>query len=352
MNYMSPKAIIALGLASVLILISAQEKKQNGKIAFVKEAGKAKGLYIADGDGKNEKKLSEIGNWDKITRLEWSPDGRKIAFIVDVRWEMKDLGGQYDLCVIDEDGQNLIKILQSTSSTLFFEWLPNGKIAYSGKGYFYAIDPDGENEEKLFKKLAKKRFFGGYVSSPDGKIALATGSSSQDEIYVADKDGKNIKKLCMGLKPVWAPDGKRILFQRNVFNEDKATGDAELYTIDATGKNEKKLTKFLIWGPLAYQVGWHKYLWSPDGKWIVFTLKEKDGENICTIGADGKNEKNLTKDLAGRSGDPTLSPDGTKILFVHLAKKSSRAIYIMNADGSNKKKIIEGVNPAWQPITK
>lgn len=85
--------------------------------------------------------------------------------------------------------------------------------------------------------------------------------------------------------------------------------------------------------------------WSPDGKKIVFVSSE--GENgsppfhIAIIDADGTNYKKLTEgDI--RAYSPTWSPDGKKIAYVAAYKYEGgcpNAIFIMNSDGSEKTQI-------------
>jgi len=77
------------------------------------------------------------------------------------------------------------------------------------------------------------------------------------------------------------------------------------------------------------------------------------------MNTDGSDLKNLTNFGKYSAFDPSWSPDGAKIVFTTTKKGavSSDAIFIMNADGSNKrpmKKISSdlvylGGNPVWSP---
>jgi TolB protein len=67
------------------------------------------------------------------------------------------------------------------------------------------------------------------------------------------------------------------------------------------------------------------------------------------MNADGSNRRRLTRSAAAEGG-PTWSPDGRKIAF-----ERSRGpyllghVYVMNADGSGKRKLARGYAPRWSP---
>lgn len=90
----------------------------------------------------------------------------------------------------------------------------------------------------------------------------------------------------------------------------------------------------------------------------------RDGEGnweIWSVRPDGTDLKNLTRNPA-RDDYPRVSPDGTRIAFNsdrELAAgakmdylyepKGIGSIVVMNADGSDQKKVCDGVTPAWSP---
>jgi len=94
----------------------------------------------------------------------------------------------------------------------------------------------------------------------------------------------------------------------------------------------------------------------PDGT-IVFTSLRDGDLNIYTMDSDGKNVKQLTDEL-GYDGGPFFSKDGTKICFRsfhpdtpeeeadyrslldrNLVRPGNLEIWVMDADGSNKKRL-------------
>ena len=65
----------------------------------------------------------------------------------------------------------------------------------------------------------------------------------------------------------------------------------------------------------------------------------------------GSNQKRLTNN-DGSDGRPSWSPDGSQLVF--KSDRDGKAnIYIMNTDGSSKRKIIaNGWQPAWLKTAK
>ena len=76
--------------------------------------------------------------------------------------------------------------------------------------------------------------------SPDGeKIAFVSNRDGNNEIYVMDTQGGNLKNLSRNAAydgaPAWSPDGQHIAF---ISNRD---GDWAFYAMDAEGNNTSKI---------------------------------------------------------------------------------------------------------------
>ena len=74
--------------------------------------------------------------------------------------------------------------------------------------------------------------------------------------------------------------------------------------------------------------------WSPDGKQIVFHSDRDGNQEIYLMNADGSNIRRLTNNPSIDRG-PFWSPDGKKIGF-HSDRTGDLDIYTMNVDGSNQ----------------
>ncbi len=173
------------------------------------------------------------------------------------------------------------------------------------------------------------------------------------DIYVANSDGKNIKKLTdspgYDAEATVSPDGKKIIFT------SERDGDLELYSMDTNGKNIKRLTN-----EPGYDGG---AFFSPDSKMIVYRgshptdpkLVQRDKEllaqhlivptvfEVWVMNADGTNKRQVTK-LNAASFAPYFTPDGKKIIFCtnYFAtdqRKRNFDLALINVDGTGLERV-------------
>ena len=82
--------------------------------------------------------------------------------------------------------------------------------------------------------------------------------------------------------------------------------------------------------------------WSPDGQWIVFT---KNGCKIALIHPDGTGLHRIDPAPGGCESDATFTPDGQHLIFERYEPAAhDDAIWIMDLDGSNRRRIGNGGN--------
>ena len=91
--------------------------------------------------------------------------------------------------------------------------------------------------------------------------------------------------------------------------------------------------------------------WSPDGRWILYSMAIAGNTNIYRISSAGGRSQQLT-DTPGISIGGSYSPDGSKIVF-ESDRSGSQQIYIMNADGTDAHRISffggKAATPEWSP---
>ncbi len=173
------------------------------------------------------------------------------------------------------------------------------------------------------------------------------------DIYTATPDGKNIKKLTdnpgYDAEATVSPNGKKIVFT------SERDGDLELYSMDTNGKNIKRLTN-----EPGYDGG---AFFSPDNKMIVYRgshptdpqLVQRDKEllaqhlivpttfEVWVMNADGTNKRQVTK-LKTASFAPFFTPDGKKIIFCtnYFAtdpRKRNFDLALINLDGTGLERV-------------
>lgn len=169
-----------------------------------------------------------------------------------------------------------------------------------------------------------------YVHNRNGAVLFDTNNPNFDES-----------------DPTLSPDGKKVVFVRKgplkwvdkekfqVTNE--RTGLEGLYVVNLKDNSVRRLT-----APSKKAID-EQPSWSPDSQKIVFTKRypDKDGryyEDVYTIIADG-----LSRRLTNYQGTnnsifrPTFSPNGRSIAY-----QDRTSTYVLDADGSNHRKVSEG----------
>ena len=175
----------------------------------------------------------------------------------------------------------------------------------------------------------------GLATVAPAKIIFSSKRNGVTGIYVMDDDGSNQTLLIEGKSTFpqsWSPDGKQILFSRNV---------SVLLLMNPDGTNIRQLTE-----DSDNYIG--KRSFSPDGKFIVYDgIDEIDDKSKYAVKVlnvkTGKIE--VISDLGVNFCD--WSPDGKHIIFAEpLSPNRSSTIWIMGADGDNPRELIP--NPGRQ----
>ena len=276
---MSFKARQLAGTVLVVSLFIQMQIAVNGyasrrtKIAFASSRDGNLEIYVMDGDGRNQRRLTVNPSVDRYPT--WSPDGKKIAFVSDRNNVNKD---HRQIWVIDADGKNPIRLTDGLVDS-YPDWSPDGtKIVYDAH-----LHPDEHHV------------------APAG-------------ITVMDADGKDKRLLTgEGAHPAWSPDGERIAFIAGKNPGD----DAQIYVMDVDGRNSEQLTHDFV----------HKRLpsWSHDGKRIAYV----GGFVIWVMDSDGENQRQITK--VHNDQHPTWSPDSGSIAFHSSGREPGiRGIYTVD----------------------
>jgi len=235
--------------------------------------------------------------------------------------------------------------------------------------------------------LYKMRFLREIALSPDGgKIAYTVEWMDKKKnkyfsnLYVIDVDGRK-RQFIRGNKdiknPKWSPNGKYISYIMT--DGEKKTQD--IWVIPGDGGEAYQVTKT--------EGFFGKYVWSPDSRNIIceFLVKKEEKERIPEKGKpplyyhmkhlwyklDGKGMlptershiwktnvrsgkmKQLTFGENG-DGDPSISPDGSKIVFISNRQKNYEEkmlyvdILVIDNDGKNVRKIKTPAGPKYMPV--
>jgi TolB protein len=170
------------------------------------------------------------------------------------------------------------------------------------------------------------------------------------DLFTAKPDGSDLKQLTKA--PGYDAETTISRNGKLVFTS-KRDGDLDIYTMDRNGKNVKRLTN-----ELGYDGG---PFWSYDGKQIVYRAYHPQSEkekadyvsllkqnlirptvlDIWVMNADGSNKRQVTN-LSKASFAPYFFPDGQRIIFAsNVADPKGRDfdLYKINVDGTGLERI-------------
>lgn len=270
-------------------------------------------LFIADADGKNERKLLTRERPIRIGDNQISPDGRSIAFAVG-----ESLNGESNFRLMRVDIETSAET-QLVARTFFnirsLKWLngPNDLLftasegldepsrlwrasSQTGKAFsvsnnensygWLSVDDSGDkivttrvaNNFKLYfsingetKALSDARSVA-FVAA--GRLVF---DGEQGDIWSIAADGGQKQQLTANsrrnLFPIGSPDGKHVYFTSN------RTGSNQVWRMDIDGSDQMQLTK---------SEGGYPRFASPDGHWIYY--KSDRSGSFWKVRSDGQEE--------------------------------------------------------------
>ncbi|MGY0056354.1 amidohydrolase family protein [Streptomyces sp. LZ34] len=153
--------------------------------------------------------------------------------------------------------------------------------------------------------------------SPDGRhLVYQSYADGNFHLWLARADGTKARRLTEGdidhREPRFSPDGGRIAYAA------ETDGHYAIHVLDLDTGKSKRWTSGTDATVQEAQPFWH-----PDGNAIVFTSGKGDApQTVVQVDADGKRTTLVTV-TEGRVAGPSLSPDGTKLAYVHLTSSAA-----------------------------
>ena len=318
------------------------------------------------------------------TAPQWSPDGSRIAFLAD-RTVGENAPGTRgpgnQIWLIRPSGGEAEKLTSEESAISEFRWSPDGKrIAFvmrdtpsdkadrdkRKKDKFDAILVDADyNYAHLWTldlaSKSKKRVTEGAFSvsqirwSPDSRsiayVASKMGTQESSwfdlnadrntDIFVVGADGGTPKKLTSNpgpdSNPEWSPDGNEIAY----LSAMSATGWAEktdIMVLAPTGGAPKNLTR-------DFPDSASDPKWSPDGKDIYWSSEEGVRRHIFRIPASGGKIVHITEGAA-MYADLDLAPDGNRFVCTIDSSSAPPDVWVLGVTGNGRTQISKS-NPAF-----
>jgi Tol biopolymer transport system component len=270
---------------------------------------------------------------------------------------------------------------------------PNSSLVLRAAGTGEVIDPDWVDRDPLVSPDGNRLAFS---RCPPATVAHCAVPGA--EVWVADVDGGNARRLTTGVVGSWSPDGQTLAFVDVVPDRRKlgiwligaeggasrlllaapaacsddlggiawsARGDPVLFSCAGAGRfylasadtGRGRLLLDLSQVMRGHLFAARGYDWSPDGKQLALSLIDRRGSHSADIFLFTPGQRtllNLTRSAGTSETEPLFSPDGRTIAFV----RDDGELWTMDIRGKGRRHFGQlygattlGRLGSWQPCT-
>jgi dipeptidyl aminopeptidase/acylaminoacyl peptidase len=285
-------------------------------------------------------------DWEMVAAPRVSPDGKQIVYTR--RWADK-VNDKYEdeVWIMDFDGGRNRFLVKGSQAA----WSPDSRrIAYVAPGqpagaqvFVRWIDAPGETQLTRLDRSPSNLAW-----SPDGQHLAFN-------MLVPGNPGLSVKMPARPAGAKWV-DAPRVVDRLNYRSDGsgwRPEGFTHVFVISDEGGAPRQLTDG------DYQHGAPE--WTGDSRSVVFSaVRKSDAEylrgdsEIYVVGLNGGAIRQLT-DRKGPDNNPQVSPDGRAIAYTGSDQNDNTYnvshLYLMNADGTNKRGLTAGFDRAPSNVT-
>jgi len=143
--------------------------------------------------------------------------------------------------------------------------------------------------------------------SPDGKyISFINDQTGEDEIYIQNQNGLEAavqlttNSDTYKYNPIWSPDSKKLLWSDKMGRLNMMDIASKKVTLVVEDSKDWEITE---------------YNWSPDSRWIAYTLPSQSSVSVIYIYDTQSGESHQITDNWYNAGDPVFDNNGKYLFF-------------------------------------
>jgi TolB protein len=211
--------------------------------------------------------------------------------------------------------------------------------------YAHTISDEIHQHQRALRGVARTKLT--FVSDRDGERIGGVFQRGVKEIYIADYDGANQRRVTvqrtLNITPVWSADARSIAYTSYRRDNEPQIFISHIFKglLEEPTTAKGKARGGQNWLPS----------WSPDGTRIAFTSNRDGNPELYVMNADGTSVRRITKHPAIDTS-PTWSPAGNQIAFTS-DRSGAPQIYTVDADGLGTPRRVTHEpycdRPTWAP---
>jgi Calx-beta domain len=233
----------------------------------------------------------------------------------------RTIGGQRDLLVVREDGNELVTIADTVASENF-QGFAGDRIIYTADGDIFSIHPDGSDRIVLAGE-PETESIGGIGGAGLVFFERRAGvTAATDDLYVIGADGTGLTPLALTADDeeftgfVEDAGGGRVIYRRTVGSQD------DLYSVRPNGSETL---------PIAHDAVFEEFVAVTQGGRILF-YRVDGGRALYSVAPDGTA-------LAGLGTEPgdhqfVALLDEERLVYRHEPSPGQYDLFAVNADGT------------------
>ena len=335
--------------------------KNDTRIAFISTESGAPQIWEMKPDGSDRRQITNREGG--ISDFAYSPDGKKILFVADVKYGERtvdvhpDLPKATGIIVDDLMYKHWDEWVESIPHPFIADFdgskITNERDILEGEPYQSPMKPFGGIEQLAWSPCGQ---FVAYTSRK--KTGLEYSISTNSDIFLYDVvNGKTVKNLTenmMGydINPIFSPDGTKMAFQsmeRDGYESDKN----RLFIVDLQTNVKSDISE-------NFDQSVESMVWAADGKTIYMTSVWHGEIQIYKVDTEAKTFSQITE---GQHNYQSVALAGDKLIATRQSMSSPNEIFSVDINSGEQTQItfenkeildqltIADVQPRWIKTT-